>query len=78
MIRGSNSLVRTLSYSLSSGSFGKAISVSGAGTKTLQTSAVVTSAPSPAPEKFEVFVDDIPVQVLPGTTVLQVHLKYNL
>lgn len=29
-----------------------------------------------APEKIEVFVDDIPVMVYPGTTVLQViHLK---
>lgn len=26
----------------------------------------------PPPEKFEVFIDDKPVQVLPGTTILQV------
>lgn len=42
------------------------------------TRAVLTSvrtksaaAPAPAPEKIEVFVDDISVMVVPGTTVLQ-------
>ena len=40
-------------------------------TKALRTSAVALQIPAKAPEKIEVFVDDIPVQVLPGTTVLQ-------
>lgn len=39
--------------------------------KALQTSSVVSQIPAKAPEKIEVFVDDIPVQVAPGTTVLQ-------
>lgn len=32
-----------------------------------------SNAPAKAPEKIEVFVDDQPVMVLPGTTVLQVN-----
>lgn len=39
--------------------------------KAVRTSAVVAQTPAKAPEKIEVFVDDIPVQVAPGTTVLQ-------
>ena len=31
-----------------------------------------SNAPAKAPEKIEVFIDDQPVMVLPGTTVLQV------
>lgn len=31
-----------------------------------------SNAPAKAPEKIEVFIDDKPVMVLPGTTVLQV------
>jgi tRNA A37 threonylcarbamoyladenosine synthetase subunit TsaC/SUA5/YrdC len=44
-----------------------------------------SNAPAKAPEKIEVFIDDQPVQVLPGTTVLQVissifhhHIQYNI
>uniref|UniRef100_A0A1B0AHV7 NADH-ubiquinone oxidoreductase 75 kDa subunit, mitochondrial n=1 Tax=Glossina pallidipes TaxID=7398 RepID=A0A1B0AHV7_GLOPL len=37
----------------------------------VRTSAVAAQTPAKAPEKFEVFVDDIPVKVAPGTTVLQ-------
>ncbi|XP_055911505.1 NADH-ubiquinone oxidoreductase 75 kDa subunit, mitochondrial [Eupeodes corollae] len=37
----------------------------------IRTSAAVAQTPAKAPEKIEVFVDDIPVKVLPGTTVLQ-------
>lgn len=40
--------------------------------RAVRTSAVVAQTPAKAPEKIEVFVDDIPVKVLPGTTVLQV------
>lgn len=32
-----------------------------------------SNAPAKAPEKIEVFIDDHPVMVLPGTTVLQVN-----
>ena len=31
-----------------------------------------SNAPAKAPEKIEVFIDDVPVMVAPGTTVLQV------
>lgn len=31
-----------------------------------------SNQPAKAPEKIEVFIDDQPVMVLPGTTVLQV------
>lgn len=31
-----------------------------------------SNAPAKAPEKIEVFIDDQPVMVVPGTTVLQV------
>ncbi|EDW82878.1 uncharacterized protein Dwil_GK10239 [Drosophila willistoni] len=42
------------------------------GSRAVRTTAVIAQqAPAKAPEKIEVFVDDIPVQVLPGTTVLQ-------
>lgn len=34
------------------------------------------SAQPPAPEKFEVFIDDKPVQVEPGTTILQVSIIF--
>jgi NADH dehydrogenase (ubiquinone) Fe-S protein 1 len=34
-----------------------------------------SNAPAKAPEKIEVFIDDQPVMVLPGTTVLQVNNK---
>lgn len=37
-----------------------------------RTTAVVAQTPAKAPEKIEVFVDDIPVHVEPGTTILQV------
>ncbi|XP_055389639.1 NADH-ubiquinone oxidoreductase 75 kDa subunit, mitochondrial [Condylostylus longicornis] len=37
----------------------------------LHTSAKQFQTPAKAPEKIEVFVDDIPVHVVPGTTVLQ-------
>lgn len=80
MIRSSSSLTRVLSNLLSTGSFGKPIPSTRAGGRGgavggrgLQTSVVLSSAQPPAPEKIEVFVDDIPVQVLPGTTVLQVR-----
>ncbi|XP_039498429.1 NADH-ubiquinone oxidoreductase 75 kDa subunit, mitochondrial [Drosophila santomea] len=39
--------------------------------RAVRTSAMVAQTPAKAPEKIEVFVDDIPVQVVPGTTVLQ-------
>lgn len=39
--------------------------------KGFQTSVANCQIPAKAPEKIEVFVDDIPVQVVPGTTVLQ-------
>lgn len=43
-------------------------------------SAAASAAPplAKAPEKIEVFVDDIPVMVEPGTTVLQVYIKLNI
>lgn len=46
--------------------------------KAVRTSAALAQTPAKAPEKIEVFVDDIPVKVTPGTTVLQVsgHCKY--
>lgn len=37
----------------------------------LKSSSAAAAVPSKAPEKIEVFVDDIPVMVEPGTTVLQ-------
>lgn len=37
-----------------------------------RTTAVAAQTPAKAPEKIEVFVDDIPVHVEPGTTILQV------
>lgn len=42
--------------------------------------AVRTTATTPAkaPEKIEVFVDDVPVMVEPGTTVLQVRRGHLL
>ncbi|KAI9581956.1 NADH-ubiquinone oxidoreductase 75 kDa subunit, mitochondrial [Glossina fuscipes] len=40
-------------------------------TQAVRTSAAAAQTPAKAPEKFEVFVDDIPVKVAPGTTVLQ-------
>lgn len=40
--------------------------------KAVRTSAALAQTPAKAPEKIEVFVDDIPVKVAPGTTVLQV------
>ncbi|XP_075159270.1 NADH-ubiquinone oxidoreductase 75 kDa subunit, mitochondrial-like [Haematobia irritans] len=39
--------------------------------KAVRTSAALAQTPAKAPEKIEVFVDDIPVHVAPGTTVLQ-------
>uniref|UniRef100_A0A1I8PNE9 NADH-ubiquinone oxidoreductase 75 kDa subunit, mitochondrial n=1 Tax=Stomoxys calcitrans TaxID=35570 RepID=A0A1I8PNE9_STOCA len=39
--------------------------------KAVRTSAALAQTPAKAPEKIEVFVDDIPVKVAPGTTVLQ-------
>ncbi|XP_037934518.1 NADH-ubiquinone oxidoreductase 75 kDa subunit, mitochondrial-like [Teleopsis dalmanni] len=39
--------------------------------KAVRTSAALAQTPAKAPEKIEVFVDDIPVLVAPGTTVLQ-------
>ncbi|EDW62374.2 uncharacterized protein Dvir_GJ16774 [Drosophila virilis] len=39
--------------------------------RAVRTSAIMAQTPAKAPEKIEVFVDDIPVMVLPGTTVLQ-------
>jgi NADH dehydrogenase (ubiquinone) Fe-S protein 1 len=33
-----------------------------------------SNAPAKQPEKIEVFIDDQPVMVLPGTTVLQVSI----
>lgn len=33
-----------------------------------------SNAPAKAPEKIEVFIDDQPVMVAPGTTVLQVNI----
>lgn len=44
----------------------------------VRASASAASTPAKAPERIEVFVDDIPVQVLPGTTVLQVRLLLNI
>jgi NADH dehydrogenase (ubiquinone) Fe-S protein 1 len=38
------------------------------------TSRTQSNAPAKAPEKIEVFIDDQPVMVLPGTTVLQVNI----
>lgn len=35
-----------------------------------------SNAPAKAPEKIEVFIDDQPVMVAPGTTVLQVNKKF--
>lgn len=43
-------------------------------TAAVRTTAITAQTPAKAPEKFEVFVDDIPVNVAPGTTVLQVYL----
>lgn len=43
--------------------------------RAVRTSAMVAQTPAKAPEKIEVFVDDIPVQVVPGTTVLQVGFQ---
>lgn len=78
MLRGGGSLVRTLGSSLSANcsNVTRAISDTNVGNRTLYTSAVVSSAQPAKPEKIEVFVDDIPVQVLPGTTVLQVYCTY--
>lgn len=45
--------------------------------KAVRTSAALAQTPAKAPEKIEVFVDDIPVKVAPGTTVLQVSFKHN-
>ncbi|XP_013115448.2 NADH-ubiquinone oxidoreductase 75 kDa subunit, mitochondrial [Stomoxys calcitrans] len=39
--------------------------------KAVRISAALAQTPAKAPEKIEVFVDDIPVKVAPGTTVLQ-------
>ncbi|XP_039959357.1 NADH-ubiquinone oxidoreductase 75 kDa subunit, mitochondrial [Bactrocera neohumeralis] len=39
--------------------------------KAIRSSAALSQAPAKAPEKIEVFVDDVSVKVLPGTTVLQ-------
>jgi NADH dehydrogenase (ubiquinone) Fe-S protein 1 len=39
---------------------------------TLLNHARSSSTPAKAPEKIEVFIDDQPVSVIPGTTVLQV------
>lgn len=36
-----------------------------------------SNAPAKAPEKIEVFIDDQPVMVAPGTTVLQVIKLYS-
>lgn len=47
-------------------------------TKAVRTSAALAQTPAKAPEKIEVFVDDIPVKVAPGTTVLQVSFKFSL
>lgn len=57
----------------------KALSTLGSPTRVvtnlaIRTSASAASTPAKAPEKIEVFVDDIPVMVAPGTTVLQVKL----
>lgn len=35
-------------------------------------------AVSAQPDKVEVFIDDQPVYVLPGTTVLQVNFVFNI
>lgn len=40
-----------------------------------RTTAVAAQTPAKAPEKIEVFVDDIPVHVEPGTTILQVSYQ---
>lgn len=45
--------------------------------KAVRTSAALAQTPAKAPEKIEVFVDDIPVKVAPGTTVLQVNGNLN-
>lgn len=39
----------------------------------VRTSASAASPPATAPQKIEVFVDDVSVMVAPGTTVLQVN-----
>lgn len=36
------------------------------------------TTPAKAPEKIEVFVDDVPVMVDPSTTVLQVRMERGL
>ena len=41
------------------------------GSTMLKSSSAVSAVPDKATEKIEVFVDDIPVMVDPGTTVLQ-------
>lgn len=45
--------------------------------KAVRTSAALAQTPAKAPEKIEVFVDDIPVKVAPGTTVLQVIVSIH-
>ena len=53
-------------------------SPSRAGLLFTSTSRTQSNAPAKAPEKIEVFIDDQPVLVAPGTTVLQVKkdIKY--
>lgn len=50
-----------------------------AGTTSRSSNAIRTTgtaaAPAKAPEKIEVFIDDKPVLVDPGTTILQVSMK---
>lgn len=43
-----------------------------AGATTRQAVRATASAPVKAPEKIEIFIDDKPVMVDPGTTILQV------
>lgn len=43
-----------------------------------KSSSAASAVPSKAPEKFEVFIDDIPVMVEPGTTVLQAAAQVGI
>lgn len=43
-----------------------------------KSSSAATAVPAKAPEKFEVFIDDIPVMVEPGTTVLQAAAQVGI
>ena len=46
-----------------------------AGTATRTAVRTTGTVPAKAPEKIEVFIDDKPVMVEPGTTILQVNAK---